>query len=141
MSTTIRPEISKRNPYYISKHRYYELKHFCLQYKEWKEECRSMGYSACSEVCTNGSTEWSDPTGKKAIFLERYIIRMRFIEDTADEVAGYLSEYILKSVTEGKTYVTLKTMYDIPMGRDRFYELYRRFFWLLSKKMNSLMFK
>lgn len=31
-----RAEISKKNPHYISKHRYYELKHFCLQYPEWK---------------------------------------------------------------------------------------------------------
>ena len=37
MSRIIRPELSKSNPYYISKHRYYELKHFCLQYYEWKE--------------------------------------------------------------------------------------------------------
>ena len=31
-----RAELSKKNPYYISKHRYYELKHFCRQYDEWK---------------------------------------------------------------------------------------------------------
>lgn len=30
-------ELSEKNPYYISKHRYYELKHFCLQYPEWKD--------------------------------------------------------------------------------------------------------
>ena len=35
MGTNIRPEISERNPYWISKHRYYELKHFCLQYNGW----------------------------------------------------------------------------------------------------------
>lgn len=34
MSTTIRPEVSEKNQYWIEKHRYYELKHFCLQYKE-----------------------------------------------------------------------------------------------------------
>ena len=32
-----RAEVSKKNKYYISKHRYYELKHFCLQYKEWED--------------------------------------------------------------------------------------------------------
>lgn len=36
MGTTIRAEVSKNNPYYISKNRYYELKYFCLQYKEFK---------------------------------------------------------------------------------------------------------
>ena len=40
MSTVIRPEISKKNLYWIPKHRYYELKHFCLQYPEWKKNYR-----------------------------------------------------------------------------------------------------
>lgn len=32
MATTIRPEVSKKSKYWIERHRYYELKHFCLQY-------------------------------------------------------------------------------------------------------------
>ena len=40
MSRT-RNEISVKNKYYISKHRYLELKHFCLQYPEWK---RALSY-------------------------------------------------------------------------------------------------
>lgn len=35
MATTIRPEITSSSQYHISRHRYYELKHFCLQYNEW----------------------------------------------------------------------------------------------------------
>lgn len=31
--TSVRCELSGTNKYWISKHRYYELKHFCLQYK------------------------------------------------------------------------------------------------------------
>ena len=37
-----RAEVSKRNKYYISKHRYYELKHFCLQYSEWTKAVRML---------------------------------------------------------------------------------------------------
>ena len=37
MATVLRPELSSKNKYYIDKHRYYELKHFCLQYTEWKK--------------------------------------------------------------------------------------------------------
>lgn len=32
MGNIIRAEVSENNPYWIEKHRYYELKHFCLQY-------------------------------------------------------------------------------------------------------------
>lgn len=35
MSTQIRPETSQKNPYWIPKHRYYELKHFVMQYPAW----------------------------------------------------------------------------------------------------------
>ena len=38
MSTVIRSVVSKKNPYYISKHRMLELKHFCMQYEEWRQE-------------------------------------------------------------------------------------------------------
>lgn len=37
MGTTIRAQISEKNKYYIDKHRHYELKHFCLQYPNWKK--------------------------------------------------------------------------------------------------------
>lgn len=45
MGTTIRPELSEKNPYWIERHRYYELKHFCLQYPIWKYFQR-MGWLA-----------------------------------------------------------------------------------------------
>ena len=46
MGTTIRPELSEKNPYWIEKHRYYELKHFCLQYPIWRKAYSVLdGYS------------------------------------------------------------------------------------------------
>lgn len=37
MGNIIRAEVSEKNPYWIEKHRHYELKHFCLQYPIWKK--------------------------------------------------------------------------------------------------------
>ena len=46
MGTTIRPELSEKNPYWIERHRYYELKHFCLQYPIWKKAYAALdGFS------------------------------------------------------------------------------------------------
>ena len=42
MSTTIRPALSYKNKYWIEKHRYYELKHFCLQYPGWKRDYMAL---------------------------------------------------------------------------------------------------
>lgn len=42
MSKLSKPELSQKNPYWIEKHRYYELKHFCLQYPIWKKAYNSL---------------------------------------------------------------------------------------------------
>lgn len=48
MGTTIRPELSEKNPYWIERHRYYELKHFCLQYPIWKKAYAALDGLALS---------------------------------------------------------------------------------------------
>ena len=136
MATVIRPGISEKSKYYIDKHRYYELKHFCLQYKEWKKE-----YAKCNDaiifaarvdrVPTDGVP--SDITAKYAMQKVYYSDRIKMIEKAALEADSYLYQYILKAVTEGLSYPHLKTKMDIPCGRDMYYDRYRRFFWLLNE--------
>ena len=135
MATVIRPEISEKNKYYIDKHRYYELKHFCLQYNEWKK-----AYVNCSEsiiFASNidglpSSNTTSDLTAKYAIRKAQYGERIQLIERAAKEADDFLYPYLLKAVTEGLSYTYLKSRLDIPCGRDMYYDRYRRFFWILS---------
>lgn len=138
MTTSIRPEISKKNKYYISKHRYYELKHFCLQYYEWKELLGSMGYSSCSEISRDGSIQWSDKTYKSYIFFSGYMEKIKLVETCAMDASSELGAYILKAVTEDLSYTQLRMRYNIPCGRDSYYELYRRFYYILSHKLQLL---
>lgn len=42
MATEIRPELSEKNPYWIGKHRYYELKHFCIFCEGSQRVCPTM---------------------------------------------------------------------------------------------------
>ena len=136
MATVIRPEISVKNKYYIDRHRYYELKHFCLQYKEWKkayELCNdSIIFASSLERNPAGNTP-SDLTAKYAMKKAYYGDRIKLIENAAMEADSYLYPYILKAVTEGLSYTYLKTSMDIPCGKDMYYDRYRRFFWLLSE--------
>lgn len=136
MATLIRPEISEKNKYYIDKHRYYELKHFCLQYREWKksyELCNeSIIFASTVEKMPSGNVP-SDLTAKYAIKKVQYAERIKLIEEAAKEADDYLYPYILKGVTEGLPYTHLKTKLDIPCGRDMYYDRYRKFFWLLSE--------
>ena len=136
MATVIRAEISEKSKYYIDKHRYYELKHFCLQYNEWKK-----AYASCNESIIftskfereSSSNVHSDLTAKYALKKLQYGNRIKLIERIAMEADDFLYPYILKAVTEGLSYTNLKAVHDIPCGRDMYYDRYRKFFWLLSE--------
>jgi len=136
MATVIRAKISEKNKYYIDKHRYYELKHFCLQYGEWKK-----AYANCNESIIfaskfekeSTSNVPSDITAKYAIKRAYYAGRIKIVEKAAMEADEFLYPYILKGVTEGLSFTYLKSRLEIPCSRDTYYDRYRKFFWLLSE--------
>lgn len=139
MSTIIRPEVSKKNPYWIERHRYYELKHFCLQYPIWKKIYKS--FDGLSRMPDNSfvfvkNREAGDPTLRCVENREYYLNRMKLVEQAAIDTDEELSKYLLNGVTEEQTYDVLKARLDIPCGKDIYYNLYRRFFWLLDKARN-----
>lgn len=132
MGTVIRPEVSTRNTYYISRHRYYELKHFCLQYPEWKQNYRDLdgrptkSASVCEHI-SGGDT--SDPTAVYAEARLYFRSRMEMVEQVADRAAGDLAKLMLRAVTEGLSYDYILP----PCCKEVWYTAYRRFFWLLDK--------
>lgn len=139
MTTNIRAGISMRNRYWINKHRHYELKHFCLQYPEWKQVYASFSdtsipLSMIEKVSTSNLP--GDPTAKRALIKAQYAEKINLVESVAKEADLYLHKYLLKGVTENLSYRYLKTKFDMPCGKDMYYDRYRRFFWLLSKSRN-----
>lgn len=135
MSTNIRPELSKSSEYYLEKHRYYELKHFCLQYQEWKRSYAMMdGFGAGTSrfEFVPRTNIHSDPTLTIAEAKIYYSDRMEMVKKAASRTDRGLSEYILKGVTEELSYDILKAKLEIPCCKDVYYKLYRRFFWILS---------
>lgn len=126
-------ELSQKNKYWISKHRQYELKHFCLQYPIWKQEYKALSYISPSvSVRPSSSNTPADPTGNFVVRRSYYKDRIELIERIAMETDAVLGNYILVAVTEGLSYNHLKSRLKIPCGRDAYYACYRRFFWLLS---------
>lgn len=83
MATVIRPEISIKNKYWISKHRHYELKHFCLQYNGWKKAYSYLSNSDISistiDRLPSGNIP-GDPTTKRALLRAYYSERIDLIE-------------------------------------------------------------
>lgn len=133
MATVIRAEISEKNKYWIDKHRHYELKHFCLQYPNWKRAYGELdGFNGRGGDGIKSSTP-GDPTGKVVEMRNAYLDRMDLVRRIAFEADPELSSYIFRAVTEGLSYTYLRTKLAIPCGRDMYYDRYRRFFWLLSQ--------
>lgn len=137
MATTIRAAISENNKYYVEKHRYYELKHFCLQYPIWAKAYKSldaMGRNHQDLASFIKTNVHGDKTMKIAAAKLEYRNKMELVETTTYEADDFLAPYLFKAVTEGLSYPYLKTNYDIPCSKDMYYDRYRKFFWLLSKK-------
>ncbi|MCD8372221.1 MAG: hypothetical protein LUD27_02840 [Clostridia bacterium] len=136
MSTDIRPEVSKKNRYWIDRHRYYELKHFCLQYPIWKKSYTSLDSMVrfANDISNSSKTNKTQrPVEDCVIAREYFYDRIKMVEDAAKETDDVLGTYILKAVTEGLSYDCLRAKYNVPCCKDTYYNLYRRFFWLLSK--------
>ena len=140
MGTMIRAELSEKNKYWISKHRYYELKHFCLQYKAWKQAYLELTDVGTQRSVLDGmpSAEGmtADLTARCAVKRAYYAEHIELIERIAREADAVLCPYILKAVTEDISYTCLKMTFHMPCGRDMYYDRYRKFFWLLSNARN-----
>lgn len=136
MGTVIRPAISKKSTYWISRERYYELKHFCLQYPEWKKttlELEGHLYRSPSYDREVRVTDISDPTYAYVEALDFFRRRMEMVEKCCRDAGKDLEPYLLKAVTEGLSFENLSGVEHIPCCRDVYYDIYRKFFWMLSQ--------
>lgn len=135
MAGNLRPELSKKNKYWIDKNRYYELKYFCLQYPIWKKACEDLDGIRTSSFGLVRSSDGilRDPVALCAAERERYLNQVCLVEKAARDADPFLASYILKAVTEGHSYSYLYSRLEIPCSRDTYYDRYRRFFWLLDK--------
>lgn len=116
--------------YGISKHRYEELRAFCLQYDEKKSKI-NRGLNAVVNDGMPHSSIVGSPTEARAIQNAAYQKDCDMIEQAAQAASPDIASYIIKSVTNGLSYTFVE--YDgelgrIPCGRNDFYA-YRRLFY------------
>ena len=140
MGTNVRAKISKKNPYWISKHRFYELKHYCLQYDEWrrtKKDLESVLIAHANRVKLRIDSEWSDPTGNLAVRIHELDAKMQQIEDIIMVVDTFLAKYMFVAVTKGMSYTYLKMQMNIPCSKEYYYKRYRQFWWTLSNERDK----
>lgn len=135
MGLRVRNELSRGSKYYISRHRYLELKHFCLQYNEWQRQ-KSVSFFKSSSIIKadkSGRNAFVDETGDAATTRGEIDRRSGMILKAAEESDRSLARFLFLGVTQGLSFNTLKTLYEIPCERDMYYDRYRKFFWILDK--------
>lgn len=132
MSTTIRTKVSYKSPYYISPDRYLELKHFCLQYYDFKRRMAKLSATSPVKahlVSERTSTHGSDQTGEMAANLAYLGHYTGIIDTCCQKAGGDISNWLFECVTKGKSYAVLCP----PCSKQYFYLRYRAFFWMLDK--------
>lgn len=134
MGTVIRPEISKKNQYYLPRHRYYELKHYCLQYPDFKRIYNNICDDIPSGVLKVKTDDVNNKSDRKMAVRQRYLDQIMLIEECGKLTDPVLGSYILKGITQGLSYTYLRMHDNIPCGKDMYYDLYRKFFYILDLK-------
>lgn len=136
MSTNIRPELSPKNKYWIERHRYYELKHFCLQYYIWKKAYSELTVEIKSFDMTEMPKSSNTASPVEMLVEKRLYFKNRIdmVEQVCKDTDAFLGKYILEAVTKGLSYEQLRARSNVPCGKEVYYDLYRRFFWLLDKE-------
>lgn len=129
-------ELSRSSKYWIPRHRYYELMHFSLQYPEWVKAYRYVSHNNPGTPSYEDKIQksgYSDPTADQALILDWYDSKIGLVEKAAYLAHPILKDYILQNVTEGRTYDQIRAYEDIPVGRKKFYEICRAYYWHLSQ--------
>lgn len=139
--TKIRPVLSTKNKYYISKHAFYAAYHFAMQYSEWKIEYERLMSSAVRGIDyekdnTSGSFE-GDSTSRIAMKTAPLKQNLDLINQLAVIAGEDLSNYILQAVTiEGVTYNYLRQR-GMPCSKNEFYLRRRMFYYYLSQHLEK----
>lgn len=133
----VRPINEKK--YEISKHRFLELYHFCMQYQEWRNELKLVKDTVKGMVNTDGirrSGGIGSATEQLVIRRLKLLEKCELIEQTAIEADPELHQYIIEGVTaEYASYKYLREAKGIPCGKNVYYNRRRKFYWLLAQKI------
>ena len=133
-----RAELSPKSKYFIEKHRYYELRHFCRQYDIWRRSAAALSYygespTAMEMLGKRKDVKISDPVAEVAAARESFLRRMELVDDALDKACEYapgVRKYLFKGVTTGLSYNDMAP--EVPCGKEMYYDIFRKFFWTLS---------
>lgn len=150
MATTIRPTLSTKNPYWLPKDRFYELKHFCLQYPVWKDAYEHIDSAIEHDVerlnimCAKPIAYGKNPAYVAAQAREAFYTKMHMIELSADiadhtlnKKSTELKKLLIEAVSYGYAYDTMLARHpDMNISKGIWKNAYRCFFYNMNRIRN-----
>ena len=120
----------------LSKHRYLELQHWCLQYPEWEDQVKRAKYLPESVRTRAKNSKWiaNRQTESLGVNLAELTANMETVKRICREASKEFYPWLFRAITKGSSFNELKMVYEIPCERDMFYDRRRLFFWLLDKE-------
>ena len=73
-----------------------------------------------------------DPVTRAVVMRMGYRNNIELIENAASMTDDAVGPYILTGVTGGLSYEVMSAKITMPCSKDTYYELYRKFFWILD---------
>lgn len=130
--------------YGISGNRYRELKNFCLQYQEWRDELQYNTDTVRSKVitdmpiCHGGGNPMELLIERRMLLQEKCAqVEQNLFKAIGDTYNGELSELypkMLKAIiNDNINYAYLSDVMNADCGRNTYWKIRRYFFFLLSK--------
>lgn len=135
MSTPTEKTLTEKNKWYVGKERTKELKYFVKQYNVWRDALTDLNLYSKSLLLGPKVQESHDSsqTERLAASMAFYEDRINMVNEAVASVDPNISKPILFCVIKDIPYEELAANFDIPYGRDLFYEKVRQFIWTLDK--------
>lgn len=129
---------TKNSKYYIPKQDYLTAIHYSLRYPLLQEEYRTAADTSKGltydkdKVQTSGNFSSTEDIGIRLAEIKE---KIDLIDATLIEAAGeVLAPFLRLGVCFGLTYVQIQNR-GIPCGHNHYYEIRRKYYYLLSKKI------
>lgn len=139
MSNRVRTQLSVKNPYYIEPERMLELRHFVHQYDSWKRWVKDYNFKYGTVFYSGMGRDQNvhKPVEEEVERRDRFVSSIDMVDKTLceafNEMTNSIRNYILEAITGNKSYEWLRTMHNVPFGKDYYFRRYRKFYWLLDK--------
>lgn len=134
--------VGKAGRWKLGRHEFMAVYHYALQYQEWHDRLKALTDSM-GAIVSDGQPHGS-PTGNptETLGIKRAELdeKIKKVEDAVKEATSdcdWMYPFLLRAVTDSDvTYDYLRSVMGLPCGKNIYYEHRRKFYFLLSKKLN-----